>query len=91
MSLINASEITMVTMDNLITTAIKDMPNKNQRTESIITVTFFNKTRNDLIQLEIIEERIKWFIKIGAVINKPFSHLTEKDITPFGKKISKKV
>ena len=43
----------MVTIDNLITTAIKDATNKKQR---VTTVTFLNKTRNDLIQLEIIEE-----------------------------------
>ena len=53
MLLINASETTMVTIDNLITTAIKDTTNKKQR---VTTVTFLNKTRNDLIQLEIIEE-----------------------------------
>ena len=53
MLLINASETTMVTIDNLITTAIKDATNKKQR---VTTVTFLNKTRNDLIQLEIIEE-----------------------------------
>ena len=53
MLLINASETTMVTIDNLITTPIKDATNKKQR---VTTVTFLNKTRNDLIQLEIIEE-----------------------------------
>ena len=89
MSLINASETTMVIIDNLSTTAIKDATNKKQRAESITTVTFLNKTRNDLIQLEIIEEIIKWFIKIGAVINKPFNRLTEKDITFFEKKSRK--
>ena len=67
MSLINASETTMVTIDNLITTAIKDATNKKQRAESITTVIFLNKTRNDLIQLEIIEEIIKWFIKMGQL------------------------
>ena len=64
MLLINASETTMVTIDNLITTAIKDATNKKQR---VTTVTFLNKTRNDLIQLEIIEEIIKWFIKMGQL------------------------
>ena len=66
MSFINASEITMFTTGNLITTAIEDIPNKKQRAEPITTVTFIKKTRNDPIQTEIIEERIKWFIKNGA-------------------------
>ena len=67
MSFINASEITMFTTGNLITTAIEDIPNEKQRAESITTVTFIKKTRNDPIQTEIIEERIKWFIKNGAL------------------------
>ena len=67
MSFINASEITMFTIGNPINTAIEDIPNKKQRAESITTVTFINKTRIDTIQSEIIEERIKWFIKTGAL------------------------
>lgn len=67
MSFINASEITMFTIGNLINTAIEDIPKKKQRAESITTVTFINKTRIDTIQSEIIEERIKWFIKNGAL------------------------
>ena len=67
MSFINASEITMFTIGNLINTAIEDIPKKKQRAESITTVTFINKTRIDTIQSEIIEERIKWFIKTGAL------------------------
>ena len=67
MSFINASEITMFTIGNLINTAIEDIPNKKQRAESITTVTFINKTRNNPIQPEIIEERVKWFIKNGAL------------------------
>ena len=67
MSFINASEITMFTIGNLINTAIEDIPKKKQRAESITTVTFVNKTRIDTIQSEIIEERIKWFIKNGAL------------------------
>lgn len=67
MSFINTSEITMFTIGNLINTAIEDIPKKKQRAESITTVTFVNKTRIDTIQSEIIEERIKWFIKNGAL------------------------
>lgn len=67
MSFINTSEITMFTIGNLINTAIEDIPKKKQRAESITTVTFINKTRIDTIQSEIIEERIKWFIKNGAL------------------------
>lgn len=67
MSFINASEITMFTIGNLINTAIEDIPKKKQRAESITTVTSINKTRIDTIQSEIIEERIKWFIKNGAL------------------------
>ena len=67
MSFINASEITMFTIGNLINTAIEDIPKKKQRAESITAVTFINKTRIDTIQSEIIEERIKWFIKNGAL------------------------
>ena len=59
MSLINANQISMVTIDNLITTAIKDIHNKKQTANSITTNAFVNKTRNDSIQLETIKERIK--------------------------------
>ena len=76
----------MVTIDNLVTTAIKVILNKNQRADSITTVAFMNKTRNYYIQPEMIEERIEWLIKNGTIINKPFnSHasyrLTGKYIT----------
>ena len=59
MSLINANQISMVTIDNLITTAIKDIHNKKQTANSITTNAFVNKTRNDSIQLETIKERIE--------------------------------
>ena len=59
MSLINANQISMVTIDNLITTAIKDIHNKKQTANSITTNAFVNKTRSDSIQLETIKERIE--------------------------------
>ena len=37
----------------------KDIPNKKQRPDSINTVAFINKTRNDPLEPEIIEERIE--------------------------------
>ena len=64
MSLINANQISMVTIDNLITTAIKDIHNKKQTANSITTNAFVNKTRNDSIQLETIKERIELLKKI---------------------------
>ena len=59
MSIINANQISMVTIDNLITTAIKDIHNKKQTANSITTNAFVNKTRSDSIQLETIKERIE--------------------------------
>ena len=64
MSLINANQISMVTIDNLITTAIKDIHNKKQTANSVTTNAFVNKTRNDSIQLETIKERIELLKKI---------------------------
>ena len=73
MSLINANEITMAIIDNLITTGIKDIRDNKQRADFITTVTFINETRNDPIQPDINEETIEWLIKNGALINKTFN------------------
>ena len=45
----------MVTIENLVTTVIKDIINKKY----IATVAFMNKARNFRIQPEIIEEKIE--------------------------------
>ena len=45
----------MVTIENLVTTVIKDIINKKY----IATVAFMNKARNFPIQPEIIEEKIE--------------------------------
>ena len=84
----------MVTIDYLITSAIINILNKKQRANSITTIAFVNKTRNDPIQSEIIEKRIKWLIKNGTLINKPLNgnasyRLTEKDITSPEKNLEK--
>ena len=86
MSLTNANEITIVTIDNLITAAIKDICDKKQRANCITTVPFMNKTRNDPTKPEIIEEKNVWLINNGTVINKPFNshvfyHIKEKYIS----------
>ena len=73
MPLINANELTMVTIKNIITTAIKDVCNYKQRAVSITTVTFINKFQNKFRQTEIVEERIKRLIKNEAPKNKPFN------------------
>ena len=56
----------MVTIENLVATVIKDILNKNQIADSIITVAFMNKARNFPIQPKIIEEKIE----NGALIKK---------------------
>ena len=94
MSLINANEITMAIIDNLITTGIKDIRDNKQRADFITTVTFINETRNDPIQPDINEETIEWLIKNGALINKTFNghafyHLKEKDTTFLEKNLGK--
>ena len=86
MPLINANEITMVTIGNLITTSIKDVCDKKQRAVSIMTVAFINKFQNNCTKPGIIEERIKRLIKNEALKNKPFNGhafycLSETDIT----------
>ena len=64
MSLVNVNEISMVTIDNLITTAIKDISIKKKGHTSITTNAFINKTRNDSIQPEIIKEGIECLTKM---------------------------
>ena len=73
MPLVNANEITMVTIRNLITTSIKDVCGKKKRAVSITTVAFINKFQNNCTQPEIIKERIKRLIKNEALKNKPFN------------------
>lgn len=68
MSLISASYVIMVSIDCLITTAIKEALNKNNEQIPLLQLLLLKKNRNDPIYLELIEERIESLIKTGTLI-----------------------